>query len=48
MPTLVALPSGLPSYAQLGSNLGPADSKDDGLVDEHLELRLRLIPRHAD
>jgi hypothetical protein len=45
---LVTLAGCLPSYAQLCSNLGPADPKGDGRVNERLDLRLRLIPRHSD
>lgn len=44
MSALVALAGGLSTYAKLGSNLRPANSKRDGLVDERLEFSLGLVP----
>jgi len=51
MAALVPLPRGLPGYTKLCSDLGPADSEVDGVVDECIKCGLRLqldSDRHQD
>lgn len=44
MSPLVLLACGLPGDPELGGDLWPPDAQVDGVVDEHRELRLCLVP----